>query len=783
MDTEAVKPIAAADRIGLGAKIMRYISSALTTIVVAFGIGFGFGAASSADTRGVSVQLRASDEANAPVSETVKLYSSSHALVIGIDNYTGGWPRLSNAVNDARAVTGELKRQGFNVTLKTNLTATSLDQSLKEFFAIKGSDPDARLLLWYAGHGHTLRGEGYLVPADAPPASSPRFLVTAIPMRGFGSLVRYARSKHVLSVFDSCFSGTVFAARAGALPAAITKKTTKPVRQFLTSGDAGQQVRDDGSFRKLFIRALRGEGRADGNRDGYLTGEELGLFLSQEVATLTDAAQTPKQGKLHDVDFNQGDFVFVMPGADQGVASNIPGAEIVFWQSIKDSTNASMFSEYLRQYPRGQFSGLARLKIEELKAARTAALPPSPTYQVTPWDEEMVAARNANIRAGPTTNAERIGRLRVGAKVDVTGRTKVSGAAWFRVAMTGNRTGYILATLLKKVAVPPPPSPAPSRVQPTVGVFPTKPGGTITDATLLLNCGYPDNNFHTINIRQFAHDVKKMTGGKLRIDVFSAQELFKLRETKQAIQTGQIPMGEIMMPGYGRENPLFLLSAIPFLATTYGDALKLWMATKPYLDAHLDKQGLKLLFVVPWPIQGFYTKKPIRQTADFKGLKFRAYSPVLARMGDELGALPTTVEYSEIPQAFATGLVQSMYTSAQTGIDSRTWDFARHFTNAGGNLSLNGTLISKAAYAKLVPDLRMALDEAAAIAQERGWRMSHDFNIKQIQTLAHKGMVITEPSASFMADLNKVGETLTAEWIRSAGAMGENIIKAYRRSR
>ena len=472
------------EKIRLEAKIMRHVSSALTAIIVAVGVGIC--ATASADTRGISVQLRASDDANAPVTETVKLYGSSHALVIGIDRYTGGWSRLSNAVNDARAVAEELDRQGFDVTLKTDLTATRLDQSLKEFFAIKGNDPDARLLLWYAGHGHTLRGEGYLVPSDAPPASSPRFLITAIPMRGFGTLVRYARSKHVLAVFDSCFSGTVFAARAGALPAAITKKTTKPVRQFLTSGDAGQQVRDDGSFRKLFLRALRGEERADANRDGYLTGEELGLFLSQEVATLTSAAQTPKHGKLHDVEFNQGDFVFVLPKVAeqrspyQGVRRQ---AEIVVWQSIKDSTNPEMFKEYLRQFPEGQFSRFARIKLKELKGEQMAALPPVPTFQITPVDEEMVAAKTANVRAEPSTTSSKIGRLVAGKKVDVTGKATISGATWYRVALVGNRTGYVFGTLLTEITVvaSPQPSPPPSRVEPVVRVYLPRPGKTFRD--------------------------------------------------------------------------------------------------------------------------------------------------------------------------------------------------------------------------------------------------------------------------------------------------------------
>ncbi len=281
-----------------------------------------------AASRGLVVELKASEKAGAPTADRVQLYGSSHALVIGIDRYTGGWPRLRKAVADARAVASRLKAHGFEVTLQENLKALELQAALKQFFAIKGRDPDARLFLWYAGHGHTVDGEGYLVPADAPRANDPTFLVSALPLRDFGSLVRLARSKHVLSVFDACFAGTVFEARGTAPTAAITLKTTKPVRQFITSGDAGQQVRDDGSFREYFLRALRGDEKADFNDDGYVTGEELGLFLAQRMEALTQASQTPKAGKLHDVRFNQGDFVFALrkptvtaPKAGAGSAS------------------------------------------------------------------------------------------------------------------------------------------------------------------------------------------------------------------------------------------------------------------------------------------------------------------------------------------------------------------------------------------------------------------------------------------------------------------------------
>ena len=269
----------------------------------------GLGLATAADAvagRGLTVELKASEAANAAVAEQVELYGASHALVIGIDDYTNGWPRLSNAVADARAVAEELRRKGFGVTLEIDLKASELEQAFKIFFIEKGSDPNARLFVWFAGHGHTEGGEGFLIPADAPrPDAGVRFKFKALPMRRFGEYVRLAESKHAFAIFDSCFSGTVFDGARALPPAAVTRATTLPVRQFLTSGDAGQTVSDDGTFRKLFIRALRGEERADANGDGYVTASEMGLFLTDRVTNLTRSKQTPRYGKLRDKDWDE----------------------------------------------------------------------------------------------------------------------------------------------------------------------------------------------------------------------------------------------------------------------------------------------------------------------------------------------------------------------------------------------------------------------------------------------------------------------------------------------
>jgi hypothetical protein len=286
----------------------------LTAVVVA-----ASGNATAA-SRGLDLEYKASEAANAPVAGSVRLYDASYALVIGNDAYKA-WPRLSNAVKDAELVAAELENQGFEVTLRRNLTSKQLKSVLEEFYIVKGADKNARLMVWYAGHGETVNGEGYLVPVDAPRVTSgPQFKFKALSLRRFGEYVRQAEAKHAMAVFDSCFAGTIFGSTRDKPPPAVTRSTGLPVRQFLTSGDAGEAVSDDGTFRKLFIRALRGEERADANGDGYLTGSELGNYLGDRVVNL-QMGQTPRYGKLRDPDYDRGDFVFRLTPLGGSVAA------------------------------------------------------------------------------------------------------------------------------------------------------------------------------------------------------------------------------------------------------------------------------------------------------------------------------------------------------------------------------------------------------------------------------------------------------------------------------
>jgi hypothetical protein len=227
--------------------------------------------------------------------EEVVLYQESHALIIGVSDYPKGWPDLPGVKNDVNAVRRVLEDQGFHVIVVENPTRVQLEQAFTEFINQYGQAPDNRLVFYFAGHGytHTLAygGEmGYIIPTDAPNPNREKaeFFAKTLDMQQIEVYAKRIQSKHALFVFDSCFSGSIFAL-SRAIPEIITYKTAEPVRQFITSGSATEHVPDESIFRQQFIAALHGE--ADTNGDGYVTGAELGEFLQDKVVNYSKGTQ------------------------------------------------------------------------------------------------------------------------------------------------------------------------------------------------------------------------------------------------------------------------------------------------------------------------------------------------------------------------------------------------------------------------------------------------------------------------------------------------------------
>jgi TRAP-type C4-dicarboxylate transport system substrate-binding protein len=296
-----------------------------------------------------------------------------------------------------------------------------------------------------------------------------------------------------------------------------------------------------------------------------------------------------------------------------------------------------------------------------------------------------------------------------------------------------------------------------------------------------LPTAYPPSNFHTENVQQFVNDVDKATAGKLKITVHANASLFKAPEIKRAVQSNSAQAGEILLVNFENENPLFGVDGLPFLATSYGDAMKLAKASRPALDKLFGAQGIRILFTVPWPPQGIYTNKTLNSAADMKGLKWRAYSPATSKIAELVGAQPVTVQAAEVSQALATGVIDSYMSSGATGFDSKTYEHIKNWYDTQAWLPKNAVIVNAAAFNALDKATQDAVLKAAAEAETRGWKLSQDKNMWYLEQLKGKGMNIVQPPAQLTADLKKVGDSLVGEWVKKAGPDGQAIVDAYKK--
>lgn len=291
---------------------------------------------------------------------------------------------------------------------------------------------------------------------------------------------------------------------------------------------------------------------------------------------------------------------------------------------------------------------------------------------------------------------------------------------------------------------------------------------------------YGDGVHHTKNVKLFAQDINEATGGDLNIVVHSGASLIKHPEIHRAVRTGQVPVGEMFMGLLGNDNALFKADNIPFLASDFETAKKLWKVSRASIEKSLEKDGIKLLYAVPWPPQGFYTKKPINTVADIKGMKMRSYSSTLSRLSVLLGATPTTVQTPEIPQAFSTGIIDAMITSPSTGVSSQSWDYISHYTDTQAWIPKNMVIVNSKSFKRLDAKTQKIVELAAAAAEARGWDMAREETAAKTAVLAEKGIKVSTPSAEFKTGLQAIGKIMGDEWAKDAGESGAEILKALK---
>ncbi|TNJ44436.1 TRAP transporter substrate-binding protein [Phaeobacter sp. B1627] len=291
---------------------------------------------------------------------------------------------------------------------------------------------------------------------------------------------------------------------------------------------------------------------------------------------------------------------------------------------------------------------------------------------------------------------------------------------------------------------------------------------------------YAASNFHTEMGVEFADKVRDYTGGAVDITVHPGGSLFKGGEIKRAVQTGQAPIGERFMSAHANEVPLLGWDNLPFLATSYADNAKLWAVAKDQVNAQLADQNLVTLYTCPWPGQGFYFNKEVSSSEDTQGVKFRSYNTATATFAEQLGMIPVQVEAAELSQALATGVAEAFISSGSTGYDRKVWEHLSHYYKVNAWLPRNYVMVNKQVWdgldATTQASVQKAADETGAACAAKSEELANWY----FEQLEANGMTVVDAGPEFLAELQKIGSTMTEDWLAAAGEDGQAILDAFK---
>ena len=257
---------------------------------------------------------------------------------------------------------------------------------------------------------------------------------------------------------------------------------------------------------------------------------------------------------------------------------------------------------------------------------------------------------------------------------------------------------------------------------------------------------YPDGNFHTKNVIQFAADVDKATNGSLKITVHSAGSLIKHPEIKRSVRQGTAPIGEMLeiLSSNEAAGLRARLRAVPrYRVRGIAQALRRAEALSGKA-ARLRRSDIAVLRAVA-------AARALRQARDqvgrrAKGLKFRTYNAMIGRIAALAGSIPTQIEVPDLPTAFATGRVDVMITSASTGVDTKAQDYLTHYIDTQAWLPRNIVIVNKEAFDKLSAAEKKAVTDAAKTAEDRGWKLSVEEMTIKTKALKDAGIKVLPPT-------------------------------------
>lgn len=293
---------------------------------------------------------------------------------------------------------------------------------------------------------------------------------------------------------------------------------------------------------------------------------------------------------------------------------------------------------------------------------------------------------------------------------------------------------------------------------------------------------YPGNAMPGVGLTAFKKHVAESSAGKLEIrPSFDAKAGIKSVGMLAAIAEGRVQAGDAFAGALEAEDPVFALPSLPFLVASTADAKRLADIARPHLAAALQKKGLRLLYLTPWPPSGIWSKMPLRSPPDLAGLSIRTYDKISTEVFLGVGAKAASISFADTMPKLMDGSINAVLSSGDGGAGRKLWEYLPCFSEITYSLPLSIASVSQSAYDGLSQDTRAAVDAASRQTERELWLALSTRLEENYRRMRQNGVAIdTSPEPQIVEALQAGAAAAQRAWCARAGAVCSEILAAFK---
>lgn len=286
--------------------------------------------------------------------------------------------------------------------------------------------------------------------------------------------------------------------------------------------------------------------------------------------------------------------------------------------------------------------------------------------------------------------------------------------------------------------------------------------------TLELRYGHmnPPTSAAGMQAQLLAETIARNTAGKVKVTVYPSSQLGKLQELAEAVSTGTIALSHNTAAGIGSLYEPFGALDTPYLYRDYDHLMKVMDIGSPVMtklnEGLVKAAGVRVLYAYYFGTRQLTANKPIRKPSDLAGQKIRAIPfPIYVTAVQGLGAIPIPVDWSEVPTALATGVVQGQENPVNVVLSSKLYETQSHLMQTGHIMNAQVVVINEKVWQKLAPDLRAAVTAAAEEVRRKASEMVRAQEAEETEKLKGLKMAVVGAAegldlAAFRASVSKL---------------------------